>query len=137
VAYLTFISHSGEDTWIARKLAADCGKAGSETFLDETQIAVGANFEVDILKALRDADELVVLITPWALNRPYVWLEIGAAWFKGIPIIVILLGLSSAEFLSRSNTPVELKKRNFISLNDIDRYLQELAVRVENKKGET
>jgi hypothetical protein len=75
VGYLTFISHSGEDTWVAGKLAAECETVGSETFLDETHIAVGANFEIDILKALREADELVVLITPWALNRPYVILR--------------------------------------------------------------
>jgi TIR domain len=133
VSYLVFISHSGEDTWIARKLSADCVSAGAETFLDETQIAVGADFEVDILEALRRADELVVIITPWALNRPYVWLEIGAAWFKGIPIIVTLLGLTNSEFISRSNTPVELKRRNFISLNNIDRYISELAERAAMK----
>jgi hypothetical protein len=133
VSYLVFISHSGEDTWIARKLSVDCVNAGAETFLDETQIAVGVDFEVDILEALRRADELVVLITPWALNSPYVWLEIGAAWFKGIPIIVVLLGLTSSEFISKSNTPVELKKRNFISLNNIDRYISELTERVAMK----
>jgi TIR domain len=111
VRYLTFISHSGEDGYIAKKLSLDCENAGAQTFLDETHIAVGADFENDILTARKKADELIVIVTPWALARPYVWLEIGAAWYKGIPIVVILLGLTSSEFLSKANTPVELKKR--------------------------
>lgn len=123
MSYMAFISHSGEDTYIAKKLSADCGTAGAETFLDETQIAIGANFENDILNALRNADELIVIISPWALNRPYVWLEIGAAWYKGIPIIVVLLGMTASEFQAKATIPVELKKRNFISLNEIDKYI--------------
>ena len=133
--YITFISHSSEDSWIAKKLSVDFGKAGAETFLDEAQIAVGANFESDKLSALRKADELVVLITPWALSRPYVWLEIGAAWYKGIPIIVLLLGMTASEFQEKANIPVELKKRNLIKLNDVVRYVVELTERVNRNNG--
>jgi hypothetical protein len=28
---------------------------------------------------------LVVLLTPWALERPYVWIELGASWGRRIP----------------------------------------------------
>lgn len=126
MSYLAFISHSGEDTWVARKLSDECNIAGAKTFLDEAQIAVGANFENDILTAIRSADELVVLITPWALNRPYVWLEIGAAWLRGIPIIALLHGVSAAEFQEK-NVPVALKQRNLLPLNNVDRYLGELT----------
>lgn len=135
MSYLTFISHSGEDTWVAKKLSVECCSAGAETFLDEAQIAVGANFENDILSALRKADELVVLITPWSLKRPYVWMEIGAAWLKGIPIIVLLLGVTSAEFQEKANVPVALKKRNLLPLNNVDRYITELTERVNGNGG--
>jgi hypothetical protein len=47
--------------------------------LDEAQVDAGADFEQDILSFLERADELVVLLTPRALDRPYVWAEIGAA----------------------------------------------------------
>ena len=135
MSYLTFISHSGEDTWVAKKLSLECCSTGSETFLDEAQIAVGANFENDILSALRSADELVVLITPWSLKRPYVWMEIGAAWLKGIPIIVLLLGVTSAEFQEKANVPVALKQRNLLPLNNVDRYISELTERVNGNGG--
>ena len=48
---------------------------------------IGADFEEAILASLDKADELVVLLTPWALDRPYIWAEIGAAWGKRIPIV--------------------------------------------------
>jgi hypothetical protein len=40
-----FISHSGTDTWIARRIAEGCESAGAGIFLDEAQIAIGAVFE--------------------------------------------------------------------------------------------
>ena len=130
MGYLTFISHSGEDSWVARKLSDACAAVGADTFLDEAQIAVGANFEDDILSALRNADELIVLVTPWALKRAYVWLEIGAAWLKGIPIVVLLLGIGADEFQEKANIPIALKARNLIALNNVDRYLGELQARI-------
>jgi hypothetical protein len=55
---------------------ADCPRdrrrCEATPFLDEAQIDVGADFEDEILTFLERADELVVLITPWALERPYV-----------------------------------------------------------------
>jgi TIR domain len=129
--YLVFISHSGQDTWIAEKLSSDCERADASTFLDEARIAIGAKFEDEILEALRKADEIVVLITPWALERSYVWLEIGAAWLRGIPIIVILLGISAKEFQEKLNVPIALKERNLIPLNQCSRYISELRQRTK------
>lgn len=135
MAYLIFISHSGEDTWLARKVAADCKAAGADTFLDEAQIAVGARFETEISEALSLAKELIVIVTPWALQRPYVWLEIGVAWHRQIPIIMLLLGITPADFQAKAAIPVALKERNMLSLNSVDRYLAELADRVKDSNG--
>ena len=44
--------------------------------------------------------------------------------------MVILLGLTPAEFQARPNAPVFLKKRDIIHLNEIDEYLAELGDRV-------
>ncbi|MBL8134372.1 MAG: toll/interleukin-1 receptor domain-containing protein [Anaerolineae bacterium] len=118
-----FISHSGEDTWVARQIAKEIAERDGEPCLDEADVSVGAEFEEDILQFLDTADELLVLMTPWAYERPYVWSEIGAAWFKRIPIIILLHGWSIQEFQSRPSVPVFLKKRDMIKLNDIDKYL--------------
>lgn len=63
---LVFVSHSGTDTWVAKQIAREIAACGATPFLDEAQIDVGADFEEDILAFLEKADELVVLITPWA-----------------------------------------------------------------------
>jgi hypothetical protein len=126
---LVFVSHSSMDIWVAQQIAGAIRKCGAEAFLDEAQIDVGADFEDVILSSLNKADELVVLLTPWALKRPYIWAEIGACWGRGIPIVGLLHGMTSAEFQSQPEFPVFLKKRDLIELNKIDTYLIQLKQR--------
>ena len=133
---LVFVSHSGEDTWVARQIAREIRERGARAFLDEADIDVGAEFEEDIREFLDIAHELVVLVTPWSLDRPYVWAEIGAAWIRRIPIVILLHGLSPADFQAKPNGPVFLKKRDMINLNDIGEYLNQLGNRVsEGQSG--
>ncbi len=130
-AKLVFVSHSGEDTWVARQIAKEITLCGAKPFLDEADVDIGAELEEDILTFLEKADELIVLFTPWALERPYVWTEIGAAWIRRIPIIVVLRGLTIKKFQAQPNVPVFLKKRDIIHLNDIDQYFEQLRATVE------
>lgn len=125
-----FISHSGEDTWVARQIAREVTSRGAHPFLDEADVDVGAEFEEDIRDFLDRADELLVLLTPWALERPYVWAEIGAAWIRKIPIIVVLHGLDARALQAQPGAPIFLKKRNVVRLNEISQYLDQLAARV-------
>jgi TIR domain len=134
---LVFVSHSGMDTWVAKQIAREISACGAMPFLDEAEIDVGADFEEDILAFLQKADELVVLLTPWALERPYVWAEIGAAWGRQIPIVGLLHGLIVAELQSRAAIPILLKRRDLISLNQIDTYLAQLRGRVHNDSRRT
>ena len=129
---LVFVSHSGIDTWVAKQVAREISRCGATPFLDEADIDVGSEFEEDILRFLNRAQELVVLLTPWALDRPYVWAELGAAWGRQIPVVVLLHGLTAAELQSRPNVPIFLKKRDLIPLNDLETYLAQLRKRVKN-----
>jgi hypothetical protein len=131
---LVFISHSSEDTWVAKQIAREIKSKGASTFLDESDIDIGLDFENEIRKFLKKTHELVVLVTPWALDRKYVIAEIGAAWVRQIPIIILLYGLTAQEFQSKPNVPVFLKSTNMIHLNDIDKYLNQLNERVEESK---
>ena len=132
--WLVFVSHSGEDTWVARQIAREITDRGATPFLDEADIDVGAEFEEDIREFLDRADELLVLFTPWALERPYVWIEIGAAWQRRLPIVVVLHGLSTKDFQAHPNAPVFLKKRDIIRLNEFDRYLKQLSSQSRPRK---
>lgn len=131
---LVFVSHASEDTWVAKQIAREITLQGALPFLDEAEVEIGAEFEEDIRDFLNQADELLVLFTPWALKRPYVWAEIGAAWIRRIPITVVLHGLTRAEFQSQPSTPVFLKKRNIIQLNAIDEYFNQLKKKLSDGK---
>jgi hypothetical protein len=134
-ARLIFVSHSSSDTWVAKQIAREIEARGGTPFLDEAGVDAGADFEEDILKFLERAHELVVLLTPWALDRPYVWAEIGAAWGRRIPIVALLLGITPTELQTRPGVPVLLKKRDLLQLNEIDIYLGQLAARIAQHEG--
>jgi len=114
---------------VARQIAREVLGCGAEPFLDEADVDVGADCEEEILAFLEKADELLVLLTPWALGRPYIWAEIGAAWGRRIPIVRVLHGLSAAELQSRPEVPLFLKKRDLVELNQVDTYFQQLKSR--------
>lgn len=130
---LVFISHSGADTWVAKQIAREIEACGAIPFLDEAHIDAGADFEEDILNFLAHAHELVVLLTPWALDRAYVWAEIGAAWGRRIPLVALLLGLTPAEVQAHPGVPVLLKKRDLLPLNEVDVYLRQSRLRVQQQ----
>jgi TIR domain len=125
-----FISHSSRDTWIAKQIAREISSCGATPFLDEAEIEVGEDFEENILSFLEQAHELLVLLTPWALDRPYVWAELGAAWGRRIPIVGILHGMTPTELQSKPGIPVFLKKRDLVDINEIELYFQQLKSRV-------
>jgi hypothetical protein len=127
---LVFLSHSSKDTWVAKQIAREISGCGATPFLDEADIDTGSDFEEDILAFLEKAHELVVLLTPWALDRPYVWAELGAAWGRRIPIVILLHGITPGELQSRAGIPVFLKKRDMVELNEIETYLAQLRRRV-------
>ena len=126
---LVFISHSSKDTWVAKQIAREISLCGAAPFLDEANVDVGEDFEESILTFLEQAHELVVLLTPWALDRPYVWAEIGAAWGRRITIVGILHGMTATELQSTPGVPIFLKKRDLLDINDIEVYFEQLKAR--------
>jgi hypothetical protein len=128
--WLVFSSHSHVDSWIAKQLASKIEAEGANTFLDQLHIAAGEDFEARILEALKQADELLVLFTPWGQASRFVWMEIGAAWLRGIPILPVVYGLSVDELIAQPGFPITLKKRDMISLDQIEEYLSQLKKRI-------
>jgi hypothetical protein len=108
---LIFVSHSSADTWVAKQIAREIEARGGTPFLDEAKVDARADFEEDILNFLEKAYQLVVLLTPWALERPYVWAEIGAAWGRRIPIVALLLGITATELQARPECRYSSKAR--------------------------
>jgi predicted peroxiredoxin len=126
---LVFISHSSQDTWVAEQIAKHIKTSGANFFLDEYHIQLGADFEEEILKQLNKSDEILVLLTPWSIKRPYVWAELGVAWGRKIRIVGVLHGISIVNLNKKSEATIFLKKKNLIELNTINKYFSELKKR--------
>lgn len=134
VEFQVFISHSSVDTWIARQIARHLEECGAKAFLDEADIEYGDDFEERILAAAKSSTELLVLLTPWAIKRPYIWLEIGAVWGQGKRIVGVLHGLSANELVTQEGTPALLKRIDLVEINNIDSYFEQLSSRISRRR---
>lgn len=130
-----FISHSSIDTWVARQIASHVERCGATYFLDEAGFHPTGDFEDKIIEAAESSSEILVLLTPWATTRPYIWMEIGSFWSRRKAIVGILHGLSANTISVDPNIPVVLKKTTLITLNEIDRYFADLRERVKAQEG--
>jgi hypothetical protein len=132
--FQVFISHSSLDTWVARQIARAVEEQGATYFLDEAAMEYGDDFEDKILAAVRASQELLVLLTPWAVKRPYIWLEIGAVWGQGQRIVGVLYGLGVKELMTDEGTPALLKRITLVEINKLDEYFDQLAARVKKAR---
>jgi hypothetical protein len=72
-----FISHASSDAWVAKQIARRIEEFKVRTFLSEMHIKQGdEDFEERLREALEQCSELVVLLTPEALDRRYVGLKL-------------------------------------------------------------
>ena len=127
--YKVFISHSSRDTWVAEQIETHVQMVGANTFLDERNIHFGDDFESVIFNELKTVDELLVLITPWALERPYIWSEIAVARFREIRVIPVLYGVSINDLADK---PV-ISRTDLVEINDLNIYFGQLKNRVSTK----
>ena len=125
-----FISHASADAWVAKQLRAHIQHRGADVFLDEADIAHGDDFEERIHDAEERCSELVVLLTPWAMERPWVWIEISFFKHSRKRIVAILHGVSMAEIASHPQGAILPRKLNMVDINDVDSYFDQLSQRV-------
>ncbi len=78
-AYQIFVSHATADKWLAVTLCEKREEAGPTTFRDDRDIDGGDDIPERIHVAIKRSRELVLLLTPNSVNRPWVLLEVGAA----------------------------------------------------------
>jgi hypothetical protein len=133
--YRVFVSHGSHDHWVAVQIARAVSEAGAETFLDEMNIPKGSNFKKQIKEEIDRSDELIVLFTPWSRMRSWVWVEVGAAWGKGIPVIAIFYGMKASELDDGGQGKAILEDINLVELdglaglNEYEKYIKELGCR--------
>lgn len=129
MAYKIFLSYAigRDDSWLAGEIAKDLEKKNAEVFLDSIHISSGEIIEEKIQKNLRDCNELWILITPTimpnpvnqkidavqygSIDRPYVWLETGTAWFRNIPIIPLFPNKSVMREIKPEDIPLLIREK--------------------------
>jgi len=132
--YKVFVSHGSDDSWLAGQIAKEIKEAEAEPFLDETHIPKGANFKKRLHEEIADSSELLALFTPWSMKRSWVWIEIGAAWIREIPIVAVFYGMSVNDLEESGQGKAILEDINILALNEFTTYLKELASRVEEAR---
>jgi hypothetical protein len=129
--YSVFVSHCASDAWVARRMAEAMRGQGAEPFLAE-DLEIGTDFPARIRSAVLDAAEVLVYVTPWALKRPWIWLETGVAWGQGTLIACVLHGLTSDDLRARVEFPIAMLSINFVDINDFASiYQPQLGRRIE------
>jgi hypothetical protein len=128
-SHQVFVSHATPDKWIARTICEKIDAIpGASTFRDDRDIHGGDDIPERLREEIRRSAELVVLLTPVSLNRPWVLLEIGAAWESGKWIVPICYHVDAGQI------PLMLSRRKAYSLNDFDQYLADIRMRAAKGK---
>lgn len=115
-----FISHSSYDKWVARQISRLLEADGHDTFLDEKDIKTGESIDASIQDHLKDADHLLLLITPASLKSHWVFVELGGAKALGKHVAPIMMHVGSNEL------PGPIASLLAREINDFDKYLAEL-----------
>ena len=77
--YQVFVSHATPDKWVARTICEKIdGVLGAKTFRDDRDIDGGDDIPERLRMEIERSAELIVLLTPISVNRPWVLLEVGA-----------------------------------------------------------
>lgn len=128
--YRVFVSHSGDDIWIAEQIAHRIELAGAEAFLDRRDIAAGDDFKARIHAEIPRCDELLALFTPWSRRRAWVRHEIGMADIMRKRIVCVFCQVKPADFVPEEDGLGPLGDLNIIDINALGTYFEELRIRV-------
>lgn len=133
--YHVFFSHGSEDTYIVNEfLGPKVRTSGAEVFVDEGEVSYGEDFRDIVFSRLSMCDELLVLLTPSSVQRPWVFAELGAAILRGIHVVTIRYGVSEEE-LRRLGILSILGTKKLLVPPDVDKYVAQLRSRVEDKRN--
>jgi hypothetical protein len=129
--YQVFITHATADKWVAKVICEKVESVGASTFRDDRDIDGGDNIPERIRMEIKRSKELIVLMTPASVNRPWVLLEVGAAWgwrkdFRIVPVLY---------HVDVEPIPEMIKAKKVIFLNDFDTYVAEIKRRVHKLRN--
>jgi hypothetical protein len=153
-----FISHSSRDGWIALQIARHVKQCKADCFIDKDAIQYGQKIDDEIVRHAKSATELLVLLTPWGIERPYVMLELGLFYAPEKRVVGVVHGLNDQQQVALNfglslggfqtapagaaglgaidstalgKLPSLLGDVKLVPLNDIESYFRQLKTRVK------
>jgi hypothetical protein len=125
-----FVSHATADKWLATVLCEKIEETGAKTFRDDRDIDGGDDIPDAIRQQIVHCNEMVVLLTPESVNRPWVLFEVGAAWGRrrNSRIIAVLCHVQV------DSIPGMIASKKAVPINQFDQYQRELKQRVSRSK---
>jgi TIR domain len=130
VGYRVFVSHAGDDIWVAEQIARSIEDCGATAFLDRRDIAAGDNFKHRVHEEIGKCNELLALFTPWSRRRAWVRHEIGMADILRKRIVCVFYKVTVADFQGDEDGLGPLDGLNTIEINNLSTYFNALRRRV-------
>jgi hypothetical protein len=122
MAYRVFISYNSGDKTIANEFASKIKRIGADVWFDKWQGSVELKATVE--SALRNSDEVLILLTEKAASNPWASFEFGAAAALGKKITPIIIDIDEKDL------PAPIRTRQHIAASNFHIYLNELSSRV-------
>ena len=86
-----FVSYAHEDREFAQRLTRSLRESGRIPWQDRNNLKGGDNFQANIDKAIRNAEALVVVLSPSATRSQYVTYEWAFALGAGVRVIPVVV----------------------------------------------
>ena len=124
--YKVFISSTHNDIEVARDLARRLEEAGVMVFSVDKTAVPDANVSAAVTRSLREADEVLVILTDSSVNNPGIIFEMGAAsgLHKRVTPIVVNV--------DKERIPPFVGK--YVRFADVPRYISQLTARARAPK---
>lgn len=126
MAYSIFISSTRDDLELARDLARRLKEAGIKVFPVEKSSTPGHNVLSKFKKDLREADEVVVLLTGRSIQHPGVFSEIGAAYGLNKRVTPVLVNVEPKQL-------PQFIGKHFVRFGELPKYISKLKKRAEEE----
>lgn len=125
-----FISYATDDHQLAEEIADLCRRANIGTFVANIDIPPGTDWYNRLGDEIRQADELLVIISQRSIHSPWVMIEVGAAWALGKGIIPAVL------YENIDSLPEPIKRfqaQKIISTTQRKNLVKKIAQRMHNQ----
>ena len=121
-----FISHSGSDTELARDIARRLRESGLEPVVFAEARRSSAPSQKRLVSAIRNADAMILLVTPAALDSPWPAYELGIALATDKAVLSVTAGIGDQPLSPvLANTPA-------VPYDRLDSGIQKLSKQLAN-----